>query len=154
MGVDAPRPAPTYVMAAAALREKGQVDHDALKDFQEWCTETCAPDEDLEPSYGRDSSNDGESDWDRTALDCAAATRRRGAPRMPLRGRDAGRDARWEKEPARRPCYNPFADSLQVGEKEELLAPPSTPGNAQMTNYACVARPVTKAEAANNEKAR
>eukprot|EP00959_Pyramimonas_sp_CCMP1952_P373726 7826886-Pyramimonas_sp.AAC.1 len=86
-------------MAAAAYQEKGQVDDDALKDFQEWCTETCTPDEESESSDGRDWSNDGESDWDRTALDCAAATRRRGVLRMPLRGRDAGHDARREQGP-------------------------------------------------------
>eukprot|EP00959_Pyramimonas_sp_CCMP1952_P270315 5650691-Pyramimonas_sp.AAC.1 len=35
IGIEMPRPAPTYAMAAAALQEKGQVDDDALKDFQE-----------------------------------------------------------------------------------------------------------------------
>eukprot|EP00959_Pyramimonas_sp_CCMP1952_P285832 5976636-Pyramimonas_sp.AAC.1 len=108
-----PRPAPTYITAAAAHQEKGRVDDDALKDFQEWCTETRAPDEESESPHGRDSSKDGESDWGRTALDCAAATRRRVAPRLPLRGRDAGHDARREKEPACRPCYKPFTDAMQ-----------------------------------------
>eukprot|EP00959_Pyramimonas_sp_CCMP1952_P322599 6750657-Pyramimonas_sp.AAC.1 len=99
-------------MAAAASQGKGQVDEGGLKDFQEWCTEACTPDGESESSYGQDSSNDGDSDWDRTGFDCAAATRRRRVPRMPLRGRDAGRNARRQKGPACRPCYNPFTDAV------------------------------------------
>eukprot|EP00959_Pyramimonas_sp_CCMP1952_P182153 3808522-Pyramimonas_sp.AAC.1 len=60
MGIEMPRPAPTYIMAAAALQDNGQVDDDALKDFQEWCAETCTPDEESEPSDERDSGNDSE----------------------------------------------------------------------------------------------
>eukprot|EP00959_Pyramimonas_sp_CCMP1952_P327179 6849325-Pyramimonas_sp.AAC.1 len=34
IGIDMPRPAPTYITAAAAPSNTGQIDEDALKDFQ------------------------------------------------------------------------------------------------------------------------
>eukprot|EP00959_Pyramimonas_sp_CCMP1952_P097232 2032467-Pyramimonas_sp.AAC.1 len=72
---------------------------------------------------------------------------------MPLRGRDAGHDSRREKEPACRPCYNPFTVSVQTGEREAIFALPSELRDSKIRRSACVARPVTKAEAANNKKA-
>eukprot|EP00959_Pyramimonas_sp_CCMP1952_P288841 6040895-Pyramimonas_sp.AAC.1 len=153
IGIDMPRPAPTYIAAAAAPSSMGQLDEDALKDFQTWCAEACTTDKETGSSHGRPSRTDGESDWDRAAIDCAAATRRRGVPRVPLRGRHAGHDARREKGPAYRPCYYPLTDSMQTGEREATLALPSESLDSKIRRYACVARPVTKAEAADSEKA-
>ena len=160
LGINIPRFSMRYIMSAAA--ETPPVgdcvaDCAGCKNVQASCmTNNTSTDsgEDMTAS-GTDPSSptDDETARARADLTCAATARQRCAPRAPLRPNDASSRKRREREPGLRPCYNPFTDEASVYGRLEPFSPPAK-WMADLSRSLCVARPVSKAEAARNADAK
>ena len=114
-------------------------------------TDTTDPGGSDDPSVD-DSSSDGEDVGTEEIVADAAAASRRMVPRMPMAERTANDPPHREKIYTGTPDFNAFMDSRTVFDQDCAWTLPRS-WTGHLSGDACVARPMTKKEAENNERA-